>query len=43
MYCGEAEQFKVDVCNLIHLTLDLIYLSVPSHFISGEDKESEGR
>lgn len=32
------EKLKVDVCNAIHLTLDLTYLSVPSDFISGEGK-----
>lgn len=37
------EKLKVDVCNAIHLTLDLTYLSVPSDFISGEGKESQGR
>lgn len=39
------EQFKVVVqlCNAIHQTLDLTHLSVPSHFVSGEGTESEGR
>lgn len=35
------DQFKIDVCNLIHPTFNLTYLSVPSHFISGRTKRAK--
>lgn len=32
-----SDQFKIDVCNLIHLTLNLTYLSIPPiSFLEGQ-------